>query len=81
MQHCPGPARGSASKRGSAAAGGKIIGDAGCGAGAGHYGASADYQTLYRQFGITAAAVAAAAWDSVHDAQDKARDAVTGRGD
>ena len=29
-------------------------------AGAGHYFASADYQTLYRQFGITAAALAAA---------------------
>jgi transketolase len=28
--------------------------------GAGHYGASADYHTLYQQFGITAAAVAAA---------------------
>jgi hypothetical protein len=32
-------------------------------AGAGHHFASADYQTLYRQFGITAAALAAAAWE------------------
>lgn len=42
-------------------------------AGAGHYFASADYQTLYRQFGIIAAAVAAAARDSIHDAQDGTR--------
>jgi transketolase len=33
----------------------KIIADAGRSVGAGHYGASADYQTPYRQFGITAA--------------------------
>ena len=38
-------------------------------AGAGHYFASADYQTLYRQFGITAAA-----------ARDSIRDARTGPG-
>ena len=38
-----------------------------------HYGASADYQTLYRQFGITAAAVTAAARDSIHDAQNGTR--------
>jgi transketolase len=42
-------------------------------AGAGHYFASADYQTLYRQFGITAAAVAAAARDGTHDAQNGTR--------
>ena len=42
-------------------------------AGAGHYFASADYQTLYRQFGVIAAAVAAAARDSIHDAQNGAR--------
>ena len=52
---------------------GKIIGNAGRSVGVGHYFASADYQTLYRQFGITAAAVAAAAWDSIHDAQDGTR--------
>ena len=51
----------------------KIIGDAGRSAGVEHYGASADYQTLYRQFGITAGAVAAAARDSIHDAQHGAR--------
>ena len=38
-------------------------------AGAGRYGASADYQTLYRQFGITAAA----ARDSIRDAQNGTR--------
>ena len=38
-----------------------------------HYGASADYQTLYRQFGITADAVAAAARDSIHDAEHGTR--------
>ena len=51
----------------------KIIGNAGRSVGVGHYFASADYQTLYRQFGITAAALAAAAWDSIHDAQDGTR--------
>ena len=35
----------------------KIIGDAGRSVGAEHSGASADYQPLYRQFGITADAV------------------------
>ena len=30
-----------------------------------HYGASADYQTLYREFGITSEAVVAAAHDSI----------------
>jgi len=52
---------------------GKIIGDASRSVGVEHYGASADYQTLYRQFGITAAAVAAAARYSIHDAQNGAR--------
>ena len=33
-----------------------------------HFGASADYQTLYREFGITAEAVAAAARESPGDA-------------
>ena len=51
----------------------KIIGDAGLSVGVEHYGASADYQTLYRQFGITAAAVAAAARDSIYDAQNDTR--------
>ena len=51
---------------------GKIIGDAGRSVDVERYGASAKYQTLYRQFGITAAAVAAAR-DSIHDAQNGAR--------
>jgi transketolase len=50
----------------------KIIGDAGRSVGVEHTGASADYQTLYRQFGITAAAVAAAR-DSARDAQNGTR--------
>jgi transketolase len=51
----------------------KIVGDAGRSVGVEHYGASADYQTLYREFGITADAVAAAARDSVHDAEHGSR--------
>jgi transketolase len=39
------------------------------------YGAPADCQTLYQQFGITAAGVAAAARDSIHDAQNGTRPA------
>jgi transketolase len=34
-----------------------------------HYGASADYQTIYREFGITAEAVALAAENSISDSQ------------
>jgi transketolase len=51
----------------------RIIGDAGRSVGVELYGASADYQTLYREFGITADAVAAAARDSIHDAEHGAR--------
>jgi hypothetical protein len=51
---------------------GKIIGDAGRSVGERHYGASAGYQTLYHQSGITAAAVAAAG-DSIHPAQNGTR--------
>jgi transketolase len=51
----------------------KIVGDAGRSVGIEHYGASADYQTLYREFGITADAVAAAARRSLHDAEHGAR--------
>ena len=43
----------------------KILGDAGRAVSLEHYGASADYQTLYREFGITADAVVAAAHDSI----------------
>lgn len=43
----------------------KLVGDAGRSVSIEHYGASADYQTLYREFGITAEAVVAAAHESV----------------
>ncbi|WP_407317913.1 transketolase [Isoptericola halotolerans] len=46
-----------------------IVGDAGRSVSLEHYGASADYQTLYREFGITAEAVAAAARESVAEAR------------
>ena len=51
----------------------KIVGDAGRSVGIEHFGASADYKTLYRKFGITADAVAAAARESIHDAEYGAR--------
>lgn len=44
-----------------------VVGDAGRIVSLEHYGASADYQRLYDEFGITAEAVAAAARDSVRD--------------
>jgi transketolase len=47
----------------------RIVGDAGRSVSVEHYGASADYQTLYREFGVTAEAVAAAARRSLHDAK------------
>ena len=47
----------------------KIIGDAGRAISLEHYGASADYETLYREFGITAEAVVAAAKESISAAQ------------
>ena len=43
----------------------KYVGDAGRSVSLEHFGASADYQTLYREFGITAEAVAAAARESL----------------
>ncbi|ADG74829.1 transketolase [Cellulomonas flavigena DSM 20109] len=43
----------------------KIVGDAGRTVSIEHYGASADYERLYREFGITAEAVVAAAHESV----------------
>ncbi|MEU1297080.1 transketolase [Streptomyces sp. NPDC005840] len=46
----------------------EVVGDAGRIVSLEHYGASADYQRLYDEFGITPAAVAAAARDSVRDA-------------
>ncbi|MFF3015611.1 transketolase [Streptomyces sp. NPDC057939] len=44
-----------------------VVGDAGRIISLEHYGASADYQRLYDEFGITPEAVAAAARDSIHD--------------
>ena len=45
----------------------KIVGDAGRTISLEHFGASADYETLYREFGITAEAVALAAEESIND--------------
>ena len=42
-----------------------IVGDAGRIIGLDHFGASADYEVLYEKFGITAAAVAQAAQESI----------------
>ena len=42
-----------------------FTGEAGASIGIDHYGASADYKTLYQEFGITAERVAAAARDSL----------------
>jgi transketolase len=42
-----------------------FVGDAGRSVSLEHYGASADYKRLFQEFGITAAAVAAAARDSL----------------
>ena len=43
----------------------RLVGDAGRSISLEHYGASADYGTLYREFGITAEAVVAAARESL----------------
>jgi transketolase len=43
----------------------EIVGDAGRIVSLEHFGASADYKTLYREFGITAEAVAQAAEESI----------------
>ncbi|WP_406413727.1 transketolase [Streptomyces halstedii] len=51
----------------------EVVGDAGRIVSLEHYGASADYQTLYKEFGITPEAVAAAARDSVRDATEPPR--------
>jgi transketolase len=50
-----------------------VVGDAGRIVSLEHFGASADYQRLYREFGITAEAVAAAAHDSIRDAKGTVR--------
>ena len=44
------------------------VGDAGRIISIDHFGASADYKTIYREFGITAEAVVAAAKDSIQAA-------------
>ncbi|MFJ8096958.1 transketolase [Streptomyces griseofuscus] len=51
----------------------EVVGDAGRVVSLEHYGASADYQRLYTEFGITPEAVAAAALDSINDAQRTVR--------
>ncbi|MEH3088638.1 MAG: transketolase [Microbacterium arborescens] len=45
-----------------------VVGDAGRSVGIDHFGASADYQTLFEKFGITTEAVVAAAHASIADA-------------
>nr|WP_138413935.1 transketolase [Sinomonas gamaensis] len=47
----------------------EFVGDAGRSISLEHYGASADYKTLFREFGITAETVAEAARDSIAAAQ------------
>jgi len=51
----------------------EVVGDAGRIVSLEHFGASADYQRLYREFGITPQAVAAAARDSLRDAAEPPR--------
>ncbi|QDW63324.1 transketolase [Oerskovia sp. KBS0722] len=46
-----------------------LVGDAGRSVSLEHYGASADYKILYREFGITSEAVAAAAKESIESAR------------
>ncbi len=48
----------------------EVVGDHGRIVSLEHYGASADYERLYQEFGITAEAVAAAARDSIRSATD-----------
>ncbi|GAA2730365.1 transketolase [Pedococcus aerophilus] len=50
-----------------------LVGDAGRSISLEHFGASADYKTLYREFGITPEAVVKAAKDSLKDARATAR--------
>jgi len=51
----------------------EVVGDAGRIVSLEHYGASADYQRLYTEFGITPQAVAAAAHDSIRDSHGTPR--------
>jgi transketolase len=50
-----------------------LVGDSGRSVSIEHFGASADYKTLYREFGLTPAAVVKAAKDSLKDAKATAR--------
>ena len=50
-----------------------LVGDAGETVSLEHFGASADYQTLFTEFGITAEAVVAAAHRSLHNAAENTR--------
>jgi transketolase len=56
----------------------KIVGDAGRSVSLEHYGASAAYETLYEEFGITADAVVAAAHESIAAASGDAAPAASG---
>ncbi|MCR6690071.1 transketolase [Cellulomonas sp.] len=56
----------------------KIVGDAGRTVSLEHFGASADYETLYREFGITADAVVAAAHESIAAASGDAAPSAAG---
>ena len=51
----------------------RLTGDAGRNVSLEHYGASADYETLYREFGLTPEAVVTAARHSLSDAEHGAR--------
>jgi transketolase len=50
-----------------------VVGDAGRSISLEHFGASADYKTLYREFGLTPEAVVRAAKDSLKDVRATAR--------
>ncbi|SII80463.1 transketolase [Mycobacteroides abscessus subsp. abscessus] len=50
----------------------RYLGDAGRAVSIEHFGASADYQTLYEKFGITADAVVTAAEESISAAKGEA---------
>ncbi|MGL4173345.1 MAG: transketolase [Actinomycetota bacterium] len=50
----------------------EVVGDAGRIVSLEHFGASADYQTLFQEFGITVDTVAQAARDSISDVRDNA---------
>jgi transketolase len=47
----------------------EFVGDSGVSVGIDHYGASADYKTLYKEFGITTEAVVEAAKKSMEKSE------------